>query len=287
MSTIGTTTERGAHDGSRRMGVTVDDRFDWPGIAQSVSAAVTVIAGGARGTGRAAAEQLLDMGGRVAITDIDPSRVAQVATELEGHSDRLVTLVGDCTEPSKMSRVAGAVRDRFGEIHNVVYCAGAYRAQRPTLEVAAEEWDLILDSNLKGAFVTYQAFLPHIARAGGGSLVSISSLAGRTSSPFLGCHYSAAKAGILGLTRHIAKEFGPQNIRANSICPGGIVGARMNDLLSDLNREADLDVLADQTPLGRNVHEQDVVAVILFLLSALSRFVNGATVDVNGGILTI
>lgn len=269
------------------MDTTLNDKFDWQGIEKSVASSVTVIAGGARGTGRAAAEQLLQMGARVAITDIDPSRVEQAGNELAEHSDRLLTLVGDCTAQTQMNELAAAAAERFGEVHNVVYSAGAYRAQRPTLEVDSDEWDLILDSNLKGAFVTYQAFLPHIARAGGGALVSISSLAGRTSSPFLGCHYSAAKAGVLGLTRHLAKEFGPQNVRANSICPGGIVGARMNDLLTDLDREEDLVVLANQTPLGRNVYEQDVVAVILFLISDLSRFVNGATIDVNGGILTI
>jgi 3-oxoacyl-[acyl-carrier protein] reductase len=144
-----------------------------------------------------------------------------------------------------------------------------------------------VDSNLKGAFLTYQAVIPHIDRAGGGSLVSISSLAARTSSPFLGCHYSAAKAGVLGLTRHIAKEFGPRNIRANSICPGGVAGARMDDLLGELGRQDGLAELADQTPLGRNGVELDIVGAILFLLSDLSRFVTGATVDVNGGILTI
>lgn len=287
MSTATATDIENTNGSAGSVEMTLDDRFDWTGIAQSVSKAVTVIAGGARGTGRAAAAQLLAMGARVVVTDIDPTRIAQVTGEFDEYADRFVALAGDCTKPADMAQVAGAVLERFGEVHNVVYCAGAYRAQRPTLEVAAEEWDLILDSNLKGAFVTYQAFLPHIAEAGGGALVSISSLAGRTSSPFLGLHYSAAKAGVLGLTRHIAREFGPQQIRANSICPGGIVGARMNDLLTDLKRESDLDVLADQTPLGRNVHEQDVVGVILFLLSDLSRFVNGATVDVNGGILTI
>ncbi|MCF6378139.1 SDR family oxidoreductase [Nocardioides KLBMP 9356] len=269
------------------MDATLNDKFNWEGIEKSLASTVTVIAGGARGTGRAAAEQLLEMGARVAVTDIDPTRVETAARELSQHSDRVVTLVGDCTVPAEMAKVAEATVDTFGAVHNVVYSAGAYRAQRPTLDVDSDEWDLILDSNLKGAFVTYQAFLPHIATAGGGALVSISSLAGRTSSPFLGCHYSAAKAGVLGLTRHLAKEFGPQNIRANSICPGGIVGARMNDLLTDLDRQEDLVVLANQTPLGRNVYEQDVVAVILFLLSDLSRFVNGATIDVNGGILTI
>jgi 3-oxoacyl-[acyl-carrier protein] reductase len=269
----------------------VDDKlnqpFTWDQIATSLDRSVTVVAGGARGTGRAVAEQLLSLGARVVITDIDAHRVSAATDELAERAERLLGLVGDCTNIADMRRLASATLARFGEIHNVVYCAGAYRAQRPTLDVDTDEWDLIVDSNLKGAFVTYQAFLPAIAAAGGGSLVSISSLAGRTSSPFLGVHYSAAKAGVLGLTRHLAKEFGPQNIRANSICPGGIVGRRLNDLLTELDREDDLVTLAEQTPLGRNVYEQDVVRVVAFLLSDLARFVTGATVDVNGGILTI
>ncbi|HXV92130.1 MAG TPA: SDR family NAD(P)-dependent oxidoreductase, partial [Pseudonocardia sp.] len=244
-------------------------------------------AGGARGTGRAAARTLLGMGARVAIADLDAAQVADAEQELRGHGDRLVTVVGDCTRRDDAMRMAATTADRLGSLHHLVYCAGAYRAQRPTLDVEAEEWDLILDSNLKGAFLTAQAAIPHMERAGGGAIVNISSLAGRTSSPFLGCHYSAAKAGVLGLTRHLAKEFGPRNIRANAICPGGVVGRRMNDLLTELHREQDLVELAKQTPLGRNVHEQDVVGAIVFLLSDLSRFVTGATLDVNGGILTI
>lgn len=262
--------------------------YDWHAIEKELADTVTVIAGGGRGTGKTTAAQLLRFGAKVAVTDIHPDRVEATNDEFAGqNSGQFLGLVGDATNSDDMNHLAAQVVDHFGAVHNVVYSAGAYRAQRPTLEIDATEWDLILDSNLKGAFLTYQAFIPHIARAGGGSIVSISSLAGRTSSPFLGCHYSAAKAGVLGLTRHIAKEFGPQGIRANSICPGGIVGTRMNDLLTDLDRQDDLLQLARETPLGRNVHEQDVVGAVLFLISDLSRFVTGATLDVNGGILTI
>jgi NAD(P)-dependent dehydrogenase (short-subunit alcohol dehydrogenase family) len=140
-----------------------------------------------------------------------------------------------------------------------------------------------MDSNLKGAFLTCQAAIPHIIRAGGGSIVNMSSRAARVSSVFLGIHYTSAKAGILGLTKHIAKEFGPKGVRANSICPGAIVGDRMNDLLAALHREDDFARLAKEAPLGRNVEERDVVGVILFLLSDLSGFVTGAAIDVNGG----
>lgn len=269
------------------MNMDLDQSFDWNAVGKSLSDSVTLVAGGARGTGRTAAYNLLRMGGRVAISDIDPSRVAAVAEDFAEFGDRIIALTGDCTVTADVQRIAAETVAHFGLLNNLVYCAGAYRAQRPTLDIDSDEWDLILDSNLKGAFLTYQAVLPHMETAGRGSIVTISSLAGRTSSPFLGCHYSAAKAGVLGLTRHIAKEFGPRNIRANSLCPGGIVGARMNDLLKDLDREQDLVGLAEQTPLGRNVQEKDVVGAILFLLSDLSRFVTGATIDVNGGILTI
>lgn len=261
--------------------------FDWKVVGDSLADTVTLVVGGARGTGKTIADNLLRIGARVTITDLDPSRVDAVSSEFSDYGARFAAVSGDATVAADARRVAGYTVDTFGALHNVVYSAGAYRAQRPTLEVDSDEWDLIVDSNLKGAFVSYQAAIPHIARSGGGALVSISSLAGRTSSPFLGCHYSAAKAGILGLTRHLAKEFGPQNIRANSVCPGGIVGTRMTDLLTELDREADLVELANQTPLGRNVYEQDVAGVTLFLLSDLSRFVTGATVDINGGILTI
>lgn len=269
------------------MSTSLHESLDWKIIGDNLSESVTLVVGGARGTGRTIAENLLKMGARVAVSDLSAERIEAVSAEFEFYGPRFTAVVGDATDSTDARRVAAHAADTFTALHNVVYSAGAYRAQRPTLQVSSDEWDLIVDSNLKGAFITYQASLPHIIAAGGGALVSISSLAGRTSSPFLGCHYSAAKAGILGLTRHLAKEFGGQNVRANSICPGGIVGTRMTDLLTELHREQDLADLADQTPLGRNVYEQDVAAVTLFLLSDLSRFVTGATIDVNGGILTV
>jgi 3-oxoacyl-[acyl-carrier protein] reductase len=270
------------------MNSTLSDTFDWTAVGEDLSRSVILIAGGARGTGRTAALNLLRLGARVAIVDLDPGHIAALRREFVDFDDaQLLTVVADCTVRDEIRAAAARTVERFGSLTKLVYCAGAYRAQRPTLDVDPEEWDLILDSNLKGAFLTVQAVVPHMQQAGGGAIVNISSLAGRTSSPFLGCHYSAAKAGVLGLTRHIAKEFGPNNIRANAICPGGVVGTRMNDLLTELHREQDLVELAKQTPLGRNVFEQDVVGAILFLLSDLSRFVTGATLDVNGGILTI
>lgn len=265
-----------------------DQVFDWDSLRLGLSEAVTLITGGAQGTGRKTAEALLALGGKVVIADINGERLKQTEQELAAlGKGEVASVVADITDPAQCKSMVEAVVARFGKINNMVYCAGAVRAQRPTLEVDSDEWDLIIDSNLKGAFLTCQAAIPAMIKSGGGAIVHLSSRAGRTSSPFLGIHYTSAKAGILGLTRHIAKEFGGQGIRANSICPGGILGERMSFLMGALKREHELEALANQSPLGRNVWERDVVGVILFLLSDLSGFVTGATIDVNGGTLMI
>lgn len=264
-----------------------ESAFDFEELGSAFTRSVVLIAGGARGIGRRTAENLLDLGGRVIILDLNGDELAAAEEALQHHQPRLLCLRADCTSETDMASAVAASWEKFGSLTGMLYAAGAYRAQRPTLEVSVDEWDLIVDSNLKGAFIAFKSVIPPMIESGGGSIVSIASLAGRTSSPFLGCHYSAAKAGVLGLVRHIAREFGPSGVRANSIAPGGIIGRRMDDLMRDLGRQDDLRLLAEQTPLGRNVHESDVVGAVLFLLSDLSRFVTGATLDVNGGILTV
>jgi 3-oxoacyl-[acyl-carrier protein] reductase len=271
-----------------RMNVQLPKVFDWEQLHKNFSDRAALVVGGARGTGKQAALGLLQLGGAVAIGDLNRERLAQTVAEFsEAGFDKVLPVVADITKPDQVVVMVDSVVKRFGAVNSLVYCAGAYRAQRPTLEIDSDEWDLIVDSNLKGAFLTAKAAIPHMIAAGGGAIVNISSTAGRTTSPFLGCHYTAAKAGILGLTRHLAKEFGAFGIRANAICPGGIIGERMKDLVTELHREKDLEDMAQQTPLGRNVQERDVVGVILFLLSELSGFVTGATIDVNGGILML
>jgi 3-oxoacyl-[acyl-carrier protein] reductase len=258
--------------------------FDWDQLRAGLADSVTIVVGGARGTGRQAALSLLQLGGSIALIDINKERLDKTAAELAGEGFKKVFAVAaDVTDEERAHAAVNSCAKHFGKINNVLYAAGAYLAQRPTLEVKSAEWDLIVNSNLKGAYLIDQAAIPHMVKGGGGSIVHISSNAGKSVSVFLGCHYTAAKAGIIGLTRHIAKEFGAQGIRANAICPGGILGERMTDLVTALHREQDLVDLAKATPLGRNVHERDVVGVILFLLSDLSGFVTGSAIDVTGG----
>ena len=132
--------------------------------------------------------------------------------------------------------------------------------------------------NLKGPFLCTQAAAPHLAA--GGAVVNLSSLAGRSSSPAMGCHYSASKAGLLGLTRHLARELGPSGIRVNAICPGPVE----TDLLRrGMDDETSRRVVAS-TPLGRVGQPEDIARGIVFLASDDAAFITGAALDANGGL---
>src|SRR5262245_60053334 len=164
-----------------------DAVFDWEQLRRGLSDAATLVVGGAQGTGRKTAEALLHLGCPVIIADMNAKRLAATEKELAAlGKGKIASVVADVTDFDQCKAMAESAVKQLGKLNNMVYCAGAVRAQRPTLEIDSDEWDLIIDSNLKGAFLTCKAAIPHIAKSGGGSIVHISSRAGRTSSPFLG-----------------------------------------------------------------------------------------------------
>jgi NAD(P)-dependent dehydrogenase (short-subunit alcohol dehydrogenase family) len=223
------------------------------------------------------------MGSTVVIADLSAERLKAVVDGYGELPGTLSSVCADVTDPAAMRGMAETVMEKYGRIDGLVTCAGAYRPKGSSLEVSLDEWRLITDSNLMGTYLACQAVLPHMVAAGKGAIVTISSLAGRTCSPFLGVHYSAAKAGVLGVTRHFATEFGPHGIRVNSVAPGTTYGDRVSEIVDPGAAEA----MAAATPLRRLAEGSDVSGVALFLLSDLASFVTGATVDANGGYLTI
>lgn len=255
----------------------------WDEARQNLASRVTLITGAGRGIGKEAALALVGIGARVAIADLVQERAEAAAADLRARGGDALAIRADITNRDDVEAMMKAVVDRFGVLHNLVNCAGSYKAKSPSLTVSDEEWDFIVESNLKGTFRTCRAAIPYMIDGGGGAIVNISSLAGRTCSPFLGVHYSAAKAGVLGVTRHLANEFGPQGIRVNSIAPGTTLGERV----SEIAPEDQLRAQAAATPLRRLAEGRDIAGVILFLLSDLSQFVTGVTIDTNGGFLTI
>ena len=166
----------------------------------------------------------------------------------------------------------------------LVNAAGGYTMGRVTHELSAADWDMVLDSNLKGTFLCCKHVIPHMLTAGGGRIVNFSSNAGRTSSPALGVHYTAAKAGVLGLTRHLAKEYARPQHPCEHDCPGpGAGGAQLRDHDGGGARAS----CAGDIPLGRYAEPSDLSAAVRFLASDGARHITGATLDVNGGYVMV
>jgi 3-oxoacyl-[acyl-carrier protein] reductase len=246
----------------------------------SFAGSVAVVTGAGRGIGKVIAAALLAEGCTVYVPDLDGERSKDAAAELGGGA-RGAQL--DVMAAPQVRDFFARVEEEAGGATFLVNCAGGYAPLIPTLKITEAEYDLVMDSNLKGTFLCCQAAIPQMIRRGGGAIVNFSSLAGRQTSPALGSHYTAAKAGVLGLTRHLAKEFGGQGVRVNAIAPGTTEGERVAGLLSAADRERQISAI----PLGRFATAEDLRDVVMFLLSDKARYVTGATIDVNGGTLTI
>lgn len=246
----------------------------------SFSGTIAVVTGAGRGIGAHIAKDLIAEGATVYIPDLDVSRSEKMAASL-GSSARSGKI--DVTKSTDVTSFFERVAKETSGVDYLINCAGGYVPLIPSLSITEDEYDLVMDSNLKGTFLCCQAAIPQMIRKGAGAIVNFSSLAGRQTSPALGSHYTAAKAGVLGLTRHFAKEFGSKGVRVNAVAPGTTEGERVAGLLTPEDRTRQLGGI----PLGRFATADDLSPVVLFLLSDASRYVTGATIDINGGTLTI
>lgn len=241
---------------------------------------VIVVTGAAspRGIGKATARALATQGANVVILDLRPEDARAAAEELGA---RHLGLACDVTDKAACERAALAVVERYGRIDGLVNNAGITQPLR-TLDIGPANFDAVVDVNLRGTLYMSQAVLPQMKEQKGGSIVCMSSVsAQRGGGIFGGPHYSAAKAGVLGLARAMAREFGGDSIRVNSITPGLI----QTDITGDkLTTEMRADIIKG-IPLGRLGDAGDVANACLFLLSDLSAYLTGITLDVNGGML--
>ncbi|WGF88525.1 SDR family NAD(P)-dependent oxidoreductase [Marinivivus vitaminiproducens] len=241
---------------------------------------VAVVTGGAgpRGIGFATARHFAAQGASVVIVDLERANPAAMAAELgDGH----LGVVGDVTRAEDCARVAETTRERFGRIDILVNNAGITQ-KRTLAEISGTDYDAVLDVNLRGTLLMSQAVVPVMQAQRSGSIVCISSVSAQRGGGIVGGpHYSAAKAGILGLTRAMARELGASGIRVNAITPGLIDTDILVGKLSDALRAE----LKAGVPLGRLGHPDDIGKAALFLASDLASYVTGATLDVNGGML--
>src|ERR1700682_6469180 len=222
-----------------------------------------VITGAGRGIARQVAIDFANDGGRVAVVDLVPDRAQAVVKEILAVGGAAVPRGCGIRDEASVRAMVREVMGACKRIDVLVNAAGGYTLGRKTHEMTEADWDLVVDSNLKGTFLCCKHVLVPMMDAGGGRIINFSPNAGPTSSPALGCHYTAAKAGVLGLTRHLAKEYASHKILVNTVAPGP---ARVERNSETRGEEARARLLADM-PLGRFAEPSDLSSVVRFLAS--------------------
>jgi NAD(P)-dependent dehydrogenase (short-subunit alcohol dehydrogenase family) len=264
---------------------------------------IAIVTGGARGIGAGIARVMAGQGAHVAILDLDGAEAEKTAAALGSPA---LGMACDVAVEAEIEQAVQAVVDRFGGVDIVVNNAGAGRAPldswvtRATSggghvdDLAAESWDEQLSQNLRTTFLTTKVAAPHLKARGGGAIVNIASIAGLIASPTLPA-YAAAKAGVISLTKSLALDYAPHDIRVNAICPGFLWTRAWEGLATGMKqavphyadrepREIFLEVVKRGVPLGREQTPEDIGELAAFLASDAARNITGQWIAVDGGI---
>ena len=244
-------------------------------MSLSLEDRTAVVTGGARGLGLAIGRALVRAGARVALADIDGAAAARAAAQL-GPPAEAVEM--DVTDPSSVSEAVDRVHDRLGPVSILVNNAGAC-ALTSFHELDVEEWQRLIAVNLTGTFLCMKETAARMAEVGGGSIVNIGSLAGRSGGILVSAAYSASKAGIAGLTRAAAAQLAGDSIRVNCVAPSTL----RTDMTAAWDPAA-LEGVRQRVPMGRLGEVEDVTGAVVFLASDQARYITGVTLDINGGL---
>ena len=240
-----------------------------------------LVVGAGAGIGRATASRLASEGAKVVCLDVSWTREdsANAAHKAAGNSGgSAVAAQMDATNDGSVDEVMKAVIDEHGPIHTLVNCVGGGRATA-FVDIDSAEFERMFRFNVKSTFLCCHAVLPHMYERREGKIVNLSAGTARSGGAVQGAHEGSSKAAVVGLTRHLAREFGPYNININAVAPGLSLGERAAGQLTAAQREAEVAA----TPLRRLARPEDVSGVIAFLASEDARHITGVTLDVSGG----
>ena len=239
---------------------------------------VAVVTAAGRGIGRATALLLSRWGATLVLVDRDAEACETVRKEILQSGGAVEAHAADVCDEARVTALFADVAARFGRIDILVNAVGG--GKPAALEaISAAEWTRMLDFNVMSCFLCSREAARHLPD--GGRIVNVASLAGVSTSQLQGAHYTTAKAAVIGLTRHLARELGPRGITVNAIAPGATLTERIRaQMRPERERE-----LAARVPLGRLATPEDQAGAILFLASSLSAYVTGVTIDVSGGYL--
>jgi 3-oxoacyl-[acyl-carrier protein] reductase len=245
---------------------------------------VVLVTGAGRGIGQAMADAHAAAGASVLYLDHDPALSRAAADAATARGWKAHALAADVADDVAMKAAVAEGVATFGPITALINNAGispktgSTGGKSPIWEMTAAEWRKVVDVNLTGAFNGIAAVVPHMIAARRGSIISTASVAGRTYCEIVGVHYAATKAGLIGLTKHLAGELGAHGITVNAIAPGRIDTPMMHGTVSALNER-----IRQATPMQRFGTPDEVAGTALFLTSDAARFVTAQVIDVSGG----
>ncbi len=235
-----------------------------------------IITGGARGMGLAISARLLQEGASVCLWDIDEQALSQAASELQSMG-KVATAKVDVTDLASVHAGLQVALGTFGKIDLLVNNAGIAGANAKLWETSPTEWHRVLDINLNGPFYCCHAIVPEMLKHGYGRIVNIASIAGKEGNPHA-AHYSASKAGVIGLTKSLGKELATTGILVNCITPAVIE----TDILKQLTPQH-VDYMLSKIPMGRFGRKEEAAALVAWLCSEDCSFSTGAVFDLSGG----
>jgi len=244
---------------------------------------IALVTGASSGIGREIALAFARQGAKVVVNGRDHDRVEAVAADIRDLGREAVGIPADVTVKAQVTALVAGTVSAFGRIDVLVNNAGGSSGARTVADLAEEDWDGVIATNLKSVFLVSQAVLPILKDQRSGKIVNISSQAGRALTVLAGPHYSAAKAGVQAFTRQLAREAAPFGINVNAVAPGIIrSGPRLGAIWDTFPPERQARFLED-IPAGRLGDNADIASAVLFLASDGGAYLIGATLDVNGG----
>jgi len=244
-----------------------------------LSGRVVAVTGAAQGIGAATARAFAEQQASVALLDIDGAGAKKVADAITGRGGRAVAIHVDVTDEKSVERAIASVTSEFGGLDVLVNCAGGYGRLATVEDMPVEEWDRTVALNLRSVFLVSRAAIPHLKRSRAGRIINVSSISGRQVTVASSPAYGSSKAAVIQLTRFLAQQLGPDGITANAIAPITTLTPRV----AALRTEAELERIASLVPLKRLAEPEDHAQAMLFLASDAASYLNGVTLDVNGG----
>lgn len=244
---------------------------------------VAVITGAATGIGKRSAERFAESGARVFLVDMDVKGGSSAAQEIQARGGTASFVECDLTKSASVQQAFESIVNKAGRIDILVNSAGGFHIQLGIADTPEEEWDTVIDRNLKSVFLTAKAVIPVFQKQKSGRIINLGSLAGLTTLNLSSPPYSAAKAGVHCLTRVLAYELAPYGVNVNCIAPGTTATDRVVAVRSEEQRK----MIGKSTLVGRIAEVEDMVGWILFLAAPESGYLTGQTITVNGGRLMV